>query len=245
MPEFFLLPIADHGAVLESYAGDPFGDDGPELLDAFIMHATLSESHSRSTKYTRHPVERGADISDHATDDPDTITLSGILTRTPLGPLAETAPPDEVDRALDLLEAFRRERRPVNLTSAGRVYGALNLDGGGEYYLTSLKYSRGVDDGQRWQVELTLESIAVVEARRVEVPASVIEQERRPSGTPETDGGTQSPQQQSVEEQAAASTTETSQEDDDRSVMARGWDAIESENGGFPNPASMFPDLGL
>lgn len=70
-----LQPIATQGASLELDAGF-----------IWTFDATMSESHTYSANVTSHPVENGTDITDHVQILPFELTLSGIVTNTPIQP---------------------------------------------------------------------------------------------------------------------------------------------------------------
>jgi hypothetical protein len=50
-----------------------------------ILDATLKEGFKATAELTKHPVERGADVGDHVVLKAKTLSISGIVTVTPLG----------------------------------------------------------------------------------------------------------------------------------------------------------------
>ena len=48
-----------------------------------LLDASVSEVHTSSANITSHPVERGANITDHVHRQPDTLTIQGIVSNTP------------------------------------------------------------------------------------------------------------------------------------------------------------------
>lgn len=75
--------------------------------------ATVSESHTGKLEVTEHPVETGADVSDHARKAPDSLQISGIISDTPIllniedrQPSVEGTDPDA--RARAAYDEFRR-----------------------------------------------------------------------------------------------------------------------------------------
>lgn len=50
-----------------------------------ILDATLKENFTGTAEPTQHPVEKGADITDHVILKPSGLTISGIISETPLG----------------------------------------------------------------------------------------------------------------------------------------------------------------
>lgn len=58
-------------------------DEDSGKLVVFQFDATTSEDPTDAVTITDHPVEQGANIVDHARDEPERITLEGIVTNTP------------------------------------------------------------------------------------------------------------------------------------------------------------------
>ena len=63
--------------------GQPLAPNGANL-DVINIDATLSEVHSAEVELTQHPVETGADITDHARPKPREIRIDGFVTNSPL-----------------------------------------------------------------------------------------------------------------------------------------------------------------
>lgn len=55
----------------------------PTQIDTITIDAA-TEQHQLSSTITDHPVEDGADISDHSRPDPETVTLECVISNTPL-----------------------------------------------------------------------------------------------------------------------------------------------------------------
>jgi hypothetical protein len=53
-------------------------------IQAIEIDATTNETHEASAEVTEHPVERGADISDHARKNLDAITLQVVVSNQPI-----------------------------------------------------------------------------------------------------------------------------------------------------------------
>lgn len=52
-------------------------------LSPILLDATLKESFKAEAEVTQHPIEDGADVSDHVILKPTSLTISGIVTETP------------------------------------------------------------------------------------------------------------------------------------------------------------------
>lgn len=53
------------------------------IAAAVLLDATLKESFSADSELTQHPVERGADISDHIILKPQSVSIEGKISETP------------------------------------------------------------------------------------------------------------------------------------------------------------------
>jgi hypothetical protein len=52
-------------------------------LEFFQLDVATSLDHNDSASIADHPVEQGADITDHARDDPELLSIEGMITNTP------------------------------------------------------------------------------------------------------------------------------------------------------------------
>jgi hypothetical protein len=57
---------------------------GQPVTDTIQLDVTLVETHSAQAEVTQHPVEVGADISDHYRQKPREVRIQGIVTDTPI-----------------------------------------------------------------------------------------------------------------------------------------------------------------
>lgn len=55
------------------------------VYDLLSIDATMQETHSASAEVTEHPVEVGADITDHIRPKPVELHIDGVITNSPLG----------------------------------------------------------------------------------------------------------------------------------------------------------------
>lgn len=53
-------------------------------IDTIELDASISESHVGEVEVTEHPVEQGANISDHARPKPETLSIEGVVSNTPV-----------------------------------------------------------------------------------------------------------------------------------------------------------------
>src|SRR5882724_7834184 len=58
-------------------------------LDVITVDATIQETHALEADITEHPVEQGANITDHIRPKLKRYTIDGIISNTPIGPTGE------------------------------------------------------------------------------------------------------------------------------------------------------------
>src|SRR6266850_6876576 len=58
-------------------------------LDVITVDAAMTETHTLEAEVTEHPVEQGANITDHIRPKLKRYTIDGIISNTPIGPTGE------------------------------------------------------------------------------------------------------------------------------------------------------------
>lgn len=94
----------------------------PNAIGAFEIDVTVSEVHNRSASVTSNPVESGASISDHVINDPKTVTLSGVVSNTPLALFGIGSDESRSQSAFDALEELYDSREPFDLQTGFKLY---------------------------------------------------------------------------------------------------------------------------
>lgn len=59
--------------------------NNPTKIDSLTLDCSITEQHSGEVEVTDHPVEEGFNISDHARPKPDMLTITGMVSNTPIG----------------------------------------------------------------------------------------------------------------------------------------------------------------
>lgn len=54
-------------------------------IGEITIDASVSETHTMTATVTTHPVERGSDITDNVYKNPDAISMTGVISDTPIG----------------------------------------------------------------------------------------------------------------------------------------------------------------
>ena len=112
------------------------------------LDVTISENHTFNSRATQFPVETGGDVTDHIINDPDILTLEGIVSDTPLNMFSFfTRSIDAFNRLVDLHE----RRIPVTVVTGLKVYQNM--------VMTTLDVPRTIETGQSLTFNITLQNI--------------------------------------------------------------------------------------
>lgn len=145
------------------------------------LDAALTETHTADVDVTDHPVEQGADISDHRRPKPRTLTIEGFVTNTPMP--AETA--ESVQRGLvrngQTVGTFQ-SRSTLEPTRSGEAYETLlsfregdlltvvtTMETLEDMAITALSVPRDAKTGQALRFSVTLKQVIIVSSKRVKV----------------------------------------------------------------------------
>ncbi len=185
-------------------------------INVLTIDATLEESHSSSVDITDFPIEDGSIISDHFILKPKELTIEGIITDTPINPLAQLT-------GLISVGAVAASAK-LGVPIIGGVLGAgLGASIGGllgvsknrakdafhfllelqeqrqlfdvvtglklykNMCLTSLSVPRRTDTGQAIRFSASMREIKIVSSEIISIPEAVIKPFAAPSGTKKAD----------------------------------------------------------
>jgi hypothetical protein len=148
-----------------------------------VLDASVNETHQGDVDVTDHPVEEGADISDHARVKPETVSIEAVISNTPLNSAqqkrvqsaqgdvtAETVGVDSPAGAVGFAEVgyvrlkqLKDARQLVKVITGLRVYDNMML--------TSLSIPRnaGVGDALRFTAQFKQVRLAQVRVKIVKV----------------------------------------------------------------------------
>ena len=133
--------------------------------------ATMSESHESTTEITDHPVEDGADITDHLKRMPDEFSLTGIVTDDPLvverstNATAANTGGDPNQRAVSayvFLRTAKDQGRLVRVFTKLRDYRNMAI--------ASLTVDRDKGNSRILEADITLREIVIAVTEQVEAP---------------------------------------------------------------------------
>lgn len=99
------------------------------VIDGYTVDVAVSEDIRLVSDITEYPVETGSSITDHVRNLPIEVTIEGIVSDTPIGPLANERsfvdlPSEEFLARLELIHVFRE---PIVVETTRRVYESMVL----------------------------------------------------------------------------------------------------------------------
>lgn len=161
------------------------------FIDDFAIDAAIRISPSYTAQATSHPLESGAVMSDHIIEMPDTLTISGIVSDTPLGRvlLFRQNTSDPSGDAYDFLVDLHKEKRLV----AVRAEGYPDFESMGLIRLTPSSDSRS---GESLVFSATFQKMDIVDINKEDTIAFVKlprQQRRKPKGAQAAETASQSP----------------------------------------------------
>lgn len=135
-----------------------------------VFDATISEGHTSTLTVTQHPVEQGADVTDHARKASDVLELRGIISNTPILILASQrarsvtgGPPSA--RAEDAYEEFRRLQETVELLTVTTEIHEYE-----DMVIESISVPRTAGTRKILDIQLRLKKFRVATVESVEAP---------------------------------------------------------------------------
>jgi hypothetical protein len=144
-------------------------------IDGYIIDASLSESHTFESEVTDYPVESGASITDNVRPKPIVVSIEGVVSDSPIGPVAtarnnETASPDAElqflpsEAALDKLLRIRDAREPITIVTSLKTFESM--------VLTNLDVPRDADTGHALKFTASFQQVILVTNNRTTVKVS-------------------------------------------------------------------------
>ena len=172
-------------------------------LDIVTFDATLQETQTFTSEVTEHPVEQGADITDHVRPKPIELRIQGIITETPLddslimaaakavpglGLLASSAftlnsmlsNSGVVRGAFNSLRAIRDSGQPITVSTKYRSYSSM--------VITELAFTRDQHTGDAMAISLSLREVLTVSSAVTTIQLPTMAQGALDMGTQATTG---------------------------------------------------------
>lgn len=159
-----------------------FGRREPGQIGSLTLDTTIDERHEYTNQVSSFPIEDGSEITDHVRQEPERITLTGIVTKSPVkflgGALVRKTDffqrgneNDAVQEALETLltdagyafpiqpgtlQARKNTVRPIDVVTGLRCYPGM--------IITNLSIPRDKSTGDAMRFSITLKKVNFVES---------------------------------------------------------------------------------
>jgi len=156
-----------------------------KTIDDQIMtfDAMITENPSFTAELTSHPVEDGADVTDHFRRNPDKLTMVVFITNTPILPEQQGIPDRDIQIFEDLLRDIWAVGEPLTVITGLRTYENM--------VLLEVSTTRDPSTGQALSINLNFQEIVFANQARVPVPPEQVGEERRRTANTKRDAGRQ------------------------------------------------------
>lgn len=157
-----------------------------------IVDAAAREEHNFEADVSEHPVETGAAITDHVRAKPPTVVIEGIVSDTPLEPVASLRNDDALPSYTARVRLFEiwYAREPVTIETTVSVYKNMVMQ--------SFNITEDGETGEACRFRATFKQIKLITNNRTTVTVAVpnakkkLNRGNKPSAEA-PDGGGQSP----------------------------------------------------
>ncbi len=153
--------------------------DSPTVpaIGTIELDAVVSETHKKKAKATKYPVEYGGTISDHVFLDPESITISGVITNSPVEFFSglRNFGSDLVQDAFDALNELIEAKTPVDVVTKLKTYENMIIE--------PLTIPRNAKTGDSIRFTATLTKITTVKLNTVLIPASLVSTKNKKTGS--------------------------------------------------------------
>jgi len=150
-----------------------FGEKRTLDVGVVQFDCSVSETHNHEVDVTSHPVEDGADVSDHIRKLPVGLEINGLVTNTPVIFLASLQAPspiwgdlkrttDRVDAAYEKLQEIMDNGEMVDVVTSLKLYENMAI--------TSLSVVRDVDRGNVLDCTMSLREIILAKKLTIDLP---------------------------------------------------------------------------
>lgn len=127
-------------------------------IGSLELDASITEGHSAEVEATEHPVEKGANISDHARVKPETLQMEGLISATPIG---KDPGLDYIETAYATLRKLKDARELLTIVTALRTYDNMML--------VKLDVPRDAHSGDALRFTATFKEIRLAEVQSIQV----------------------------------------------------------------------------
>jgi len=143
-----------------------------ETKEALEFDASNLEEHRKTAEITKHPVEKGASISDHYRVEPDEISMNVIVSNDPpivlkslrIKPVSGFDDPNSrAEDTYEFLSIIMNKGQTVGVSTTFRSYASMGI--------TSLSVERDAESGNVANINMNLVKIPTATTQSVAPPA--------------------------------------------------------------------------
>lgn len=136
------------------------------LIDGYEIDVAVTEEHSHECEVTDHPVETGANISDHIRVRPAVVSFEGIVSDTPIGAVAIEREPGTTPSgdAYAMLLSLQKSARLVTIRTSLATYKSMALQ--------SFNVPREAGNGDALRFRASFKEVLLVTNERTTVRVS-------------------------------------------------------------------------
>lgn len=153
---------------------DIFPPGGGSLIGNVILDATLSEMHRKTNNITSHPIEEGANVTDHIQQLPDEIELVGMVSDFPVYWGASLTARSPIVNDPELGRVFRSKKAYLELErimADGELVDVVTTFKTYENMaITSLTVPKDAGSGNDARMTISLKEVVRVESKEVAAP---------------------------------------------------------------------------
>lgn len=135
------------------------------ILATVTFDVSENETHKSTAKVTDHPIEEGANISDHVVVGPDLLTLVAWVSNTPIANEAELAvlSPQRAEEAYETLRLMKNAGTTCKVLTTLRAYTSM--------VITSISVPRNAPLGDAINVTVELQEIRTATSETIAAAA--------------------------------------------------------------------------
>lgn len=139
----------------------------PITIDGFRIDVTVQETYTLNSEVTKHPVESGADVTDHVRALPIVIGMDCIVSDTPVGDLVLERDPDVIpsEECYAHLRDVVKARGPITIETVRGVFDSM--------VLRDLEITESAANGDALRFRVVFEELVIKTNRRTTVKVSV------------------------------------------------------------------------
>jgi len=159
----------------------PAGGDAEDVaLEFLAFDGTATDTYDVEATATEHPIEEGADITDHVRPMPPRITMDVLMSKHPHPDAADADDDNRAETARATIRRLITEGIEVEITTDVGAWSNM--------LLLTCSESRAAESGDGFRAQITAREIRRVSVQTVTAPSPRVERARRRTDRGQTSG---------------------------------------------------------